>query len=122
MRVILCLLLAASVAALAPSKAPSKVPQASRRAVLSAFPMAAASFPALAFDLPSLPSMPNNEAEKPQPVDKDAAKKEREAKQAAMMRVRAQRMAAEARARSEDYARTQANVGTMSFGSTTSVR
>jgi hypothetical protein len=47
---------------------------------------------------------------------------EKAAKQAEFKRVRAQRMAAEARAQSEEYTKVMAGVGTQSFGSTTTVR
>lgn len=59
-------------------------------------------------------------------TDKSAAETakaaEKAAKQAEFKRVRAQRMAAEARAQSEEYAKVMAGVGTQSFGSTTTVR
>lgn len=65
-------------------------------------------------------------AEAPPPKQPPAAEASRVAwpveKQAALRRVRAERMAAEAHAQSEEYQKVMANVGTQSFGSTTTVR
>lgn len=115
----------------------------SRRALVASALGFAAS-PASAFDLPQLPSLPDlssvalpdmSAVSLPSipplalpdlgggtsPVAQAAPDADRNARYEKMMAVRKQRMQMEQMARSRDYAQRQAQVGTMSFGSTVMV-
>jgi len=86
------------------------------------------SAPSISMPSLSMPSMPSGDGQAQAQGDEEKIAAEatkaadQAARQAEFKRVRAQRMAAEARAQSEEYAKVMAGVGTQSFGSTTTVR